>query len=287
MLLVLFAAAQMAEIFVGSQTGTVCIAPGTALTLRTDGLPAAGGRASSYRVWAISHEMPAGVYRRRGDEFYKDSTFRRNGLDLLKSTSGPLPGRLNVETAGLDPGDYRAYLICGDVRKPFEFCIAAPRPENEAPWENSGSIRWRMSDDPDGLRLCAESATSDPIALFIDVAAEGRIVRRIVFSPDGTHRDALAEDDNTNSDRFTIDESWRSRSVVKISPRDGGGWCLDALIPFGSLAEGREVKDAWGICISLNEKVTRPAGYVKRHVVNRHSQKNAHEFLATRVCAGN
>ena len=285
MLSILFAALQMAEISVGTQAGPVCIAPDATLVLRTDGLSATRGKAASYRVWAMSHEMPAEVCRRRGREFYRDMVFRRNGLDLFKSTSGPLPELLTVETADLDPGDYRAYLVCGDIRLPFEFCIASPRPEGRVAWENSGTIKWQMVDDAEGLRLLAESATADPVAMFVDVSAEGRVVRRVVFLPDGTHRDALAEDDNTNRDRFTIDESWRSRAVVKTSPMAGCGWSLDALVPFGALVGGERVKDAWGICISSDERVTHPAEYRKRHIACYDRRKNELEFVATKVRA--
>ena len=152
-------------------------------------------------------------------------------------------------------------------------------------WENSGTIKWRLADDPEGLHLLAESATADPVALFVDVAAEGRFVRRIVFFPDGTHRDALAEDDNTNRDRFTIDESWRSRAAVKTSPIAGCGWSLDALVPFGALVGDGRAKDAWGICISSDEKVTRPTEYGKRHVACYDRRKNELEFVATKVRA--
>ena len=101
----------------------------------------------------------------------------------------------------------------------------------------ANGLEWQLNEGAHNLRFTAEVPKGRDVSLFLDAEARGETVYRIVFSQDAKVRDVIARDDNTNRDRFAIDDEWRSRAVVKVK-KGNGRWFLDATLPFGAKTSG-------------------------------------------------
>ena len=123
--------------------------------------------------------------------------------------------------------------------------------------------KWSLSHDAHEIVFNAEVPASGDVALFLDPEGLGTTIYRLVFSPDGSVRSAAANDDNTNRDRFVIDDDWRSHAKAKVKRADGG-WRLEAKIPFGAFPRVAASAKSWGVNVSRDEKVTRPKEYERR-----------------------
>lgn len=127
----------------------------------------------------------------------------------------------------------------------------------------ANGLEWQLNEGAHNLRFTAEVPNGRDVSLFLDAEAKGETVYRIVFSQDAKVRDAIARDDNTNRDRFAIDDEWRSRAVVKVK-KGSGRWFLDATLPFGAIPNVGSSAKKWGVRISLDEKVSNPKSYERR-----------------------
>ncbi len=124
-------------------------------------------------------------------------------------------------------------------------------------------VEWSLEDAAHELRFKAEIPAKQSVALFLDAEGLGTTVYRLVFSPDAKVRDDIARDDNTNRDRFVLDETWRSCDKVKVE-KDAGKWRLDASIPFSAFPDVGASAEEWGVRVALDERVSRPGEYAKR-----------------------
>ena len=106
-------------------------------------------------------------------------------------------------------------------------------------------LKWKLNDDAHNLKFTAEVPNGREVSLFLDVEATGETVYRIVFSQDAKVRDAVARDDNTNRDRFAIDDGWCSRAAVKVE-NGNGSWLLEATLPFGAIPDVGMSAKKWG-----------------------------------------
>lgn len=127
----------------------------------------------------------------------------------------------------------------------------------------ANGLEWKLNDEAHNLKFTAEVPNGKEVSLFLDAEARGETVYRIVFSQDAKVRDAIARDDNTNRDRFAIDDEWSSRSVVKVK-KGSGRWTLEATLPFGSIPDVGASAKKWGVKVSLDERVSKPKGYERR-----------------------
>ena len=127
----------------------------------------------------------------------------------------------------------------------------------------ANGLEWQLNEGAHNLRFTAEVPKGRAVSLFLDAEARGETVYRIVFSQDAKVRDAIARDDNTNRDRFAIDDEWRSRAVVKVK-KGNGRWFLDATLPFGAIPNVGSSAKKWGVRVSLDEKVSNPKSYERR-----------------------
>ena len=261
--LVLPAAEKPVAVSVDSGTTPPCIAAGTPLRVETSGLKEKAY--SGYRVWAFANEIPKDLVRARASQVRKDADYDgREVLDFAAAGKGRVPDGFPVDTSGLLPGDYRVNVVIQNRLHPFDFRVTEPTVPEEGEWEGALPLKWRLSDSSGGLHLSVVSAREAPVAFFVDPAGDGRTVYRMVFSPDGTCREARATDNNTNTDTFNFDPAWRSRASVRTRRGENGGWRLDAVIPFGAVDGGDAVKEQWGVFVSFDERVTHPADYPKR-----------------------
>ena len=124
-------------------------------------------------------------------------------------------------------------------------------------------VEWSLEDAAHELRFKAEIPAKQSVALFLDAEGLGTTVYRLVFSSDAKVRDDIARDDNTNRDRFVLDETWRSCAKVKVE-KDAGKWRLDASIPFSAFPDVGASAEEWGVRVALDERVSRPGEYAKR-----------------------
>ena len=124
-------------------------------------------------------------------------------------------------------------------------------------------LKWKLNDDAHNLKFTAEVPNGREVSLFLDVEATGETVYRIVFSQDAKVRDAVARDDNTNRDRFAIDDGWCSRAAVKVE-NGNGSWLLEATLPFGAIPDVGMSAKKWGVRVSLDELVSKPKSYERR-----------------------
>lgn len=138
-------------------------------------------------------------------------------------------------------------------------------------WEGAPPLKWRISDGRDGLVVSAVSDTDSPVVLFVDPVGDGSVVYRTAFQPDGRSRDARAVDNNTNTDTFNYDLTWRSRASVKTHREGNGGWRLDAVVPYAALETNGMSREKWGVCLSPDERVTHPSAYPK-HPCGRYAK---------------
>lgn len=152
-------------------------------------------------------------------------------------------------------------------------------------WEGASPLKWRICDGRDGLVFSAVSATDAVVVLFVDPVGDGRTVYRMVFSPDGSCRDALAADNNMNADTFNLDLAWRSRAVVRTRRGARGGWRLDATVPYAAIDGGEGAKETWGVFVSADERVTHPSEYPKRRMPLYRKADHALDLIGTKVAA--
>ena len=124
-------------------------------------------------------------------------------------------------------------------------------------------VEWSLEDAAHELRFKAELPAKRSVTLLLDAEGLGTTVYRLVFSSDAKVRDDIARDDNTNRDRFVLDETWRSCAKVKVE-KDAGKWRLDASIPFSAFPDVGASAEEWGVRVALDERVSRPGEYAKR-----------------------
>ena len=124
-------------------------------------------------------------------------------------------------------------------------------------------VEWSLEDAAHELRFKAELPAKRSVALLLDAEGLGTTVYRLVFSSAAKVRDDIARDDNTNRDRFVLDETWRSCAKVKVE-KDAGKWRLDASIPFSAFPDVGASAEEWGVRVALDERVSRPGEYAKR-----------------------
>ena len=285
LLIGLASAGQASVAFVDSDSVPPCIAPGARLLVDTSPLKGRGESYPDHRLWAFSFEMPSAYSESRKGDMYKESLYLRNVLDFLKPVKGSVPTTLPFDTEGLMPGDYRVNLVINRRLHPFAFRIKAPDIPVSGDWEGALPLKWRLSDGPDGLRLSVVSATETPVAFFVDPVGDGRTVYRMVFAPDGSSREAKAVDDNTNTDTFTFDTAWRSRATVSTRRGENGGWRLDATVPYAAVDGGEAAKGDWGVFVSSDERVTRPADYPKRRFTQFVKSHHAFDLIGPKGVA--
>lgn len=122
---------------------------------------------------------------------------------------------------------------------------------------------WTLEADRHVLCFAAEAVSGSEVVLFLDPYGRGTTVYRLAFSRDGGVRDAVAADDNTNRDKFTVDEKWCSHAVSRVR-RDGDAWSVSAEIPLGSFRHAGASAPEWGVRVSCDERVSSPKDYERR-----------------------
>ena len=123
--------------------------------------------------------------------------------------------------------------------------------------------KWTLSHDAHEIVFSAEAPSGGDIALFLDPEGLGTTVYRLAFSLDGSVRSAVASDDNTNRDRFVVDDGWRSHAKTVVG-KTAGGWRLETKIPFGAFPRVASSAKKWGVNVSRDDRVTRPKDYERR-----------------------